>query len=389
MPKFQKSAVYSSPTANFLPARLKQTKSNGWQVVYYALNPQTEKLERVRLKLNRAISRYRTKREAMLYATEVVNAINLNLSGGWSPFFEEENARLYEKANKVIQYFLDEKERELRENTMRSYKSFARQFLKWLDKHKPNAFLSVVGHITVVQFMDDFYKRKVNPRSYNNIVKMGRAFFNWCVEKGYSKQNPFDKIKVKKVHAKARIIIPADIRNRITKHLTDTGNIGFALVLNLVYSSLIRPNEIRHIQIKHINLKEKYIEIPGNVAKNHNKRHSALSNASIRLLDKINYSAYPKNYYLIGSKLTPSEKICGNSKFTKEWAKLRSEIKLPANMQLYSLRDTGIYEMLKSGIDNLTVMQHADHHDLSTTTKYANHADKQLVDKINKLVPEF
>ncbi|MDO4727096.1 MAG: site-specific integrase [Porphyromonadaceae bacterium] len=389
MPKFQKSAVYSSPTVNFLPARLKQTKSNGWQVVYYALNPQTEKLDRVRLKLNRAISRYRTKREAMLYATEVVNTINLKLSGGWSPFFEGENARLYEKTNKVIQYFLEEKERELRENTMRSYKSFARQFLKWLDKHTPNVYLSVVGHITAVRFMDDSYKRKVNPRSYNNIVKMGCVFFNWCIEKGYSKQNPFDKIKIKKVHAKARTIIPADIRSRITEHLINTDNIGFALVLNLVYSSLIRPNEIRHIQIKHINLKEKYIEIPSNIAKNHNQRHSALSNTSVELLNKLKYSAFPKDYYLIGGKLSPSDRICGSGRFTKEWIKLRAAIKLPTNMQLYSLRDTGIYEMLKAGIDNLTVMQHADHHDLSTTTKYANHADKHLIHKINKFVPDF
>ncbi len=389
MPNFQKSAVYSCPTANFLPAKLVQTKSSGWQVVYYALNPQTERLERVRVKLNRAVSRYRTKREATIYATEVVNNLNLKLSGGWSPFFEGENARLYEKIDNVIHYFLDEKAKELRENTMRSYKSFARQFLKWLNEHAPNSYASLIGHITVVRFMDDFYIRKVNPRSYNNIVKMGRAFFNWCVEKGYSKQNPFDKIKIKKVYAKTRTIIPADVRRDITEYLNGIDNTGFALVLNLVYSSLIRPNEIRHIQIKHINLKEKYIEIPGNVAKNHRQRHSALSDASIELLYKLNYSAFPKNYYLIGNGMAPSNKMCGNGKFTKEWAKLRAKMKLPANMQLYSLRDTGIYEMLKAGIDNLSVMQHADHHDLSVTTKYANHADKHLIYKINKFVPDF
>lgn len=97
MPNFQKSVLYSNTTVNFLPAELKRTKSSGWQLIYYAKNPQSEKLERVRLKLNRAISRYRTKREAMPYAIEVVNSLNLKLSGGWSPFFEVENARLYEK----------------------------------------------------------------------------------------------------------------------------------------------------------------------------------------------------------------------------------------------------------------------------------------------------
>ncbi|MCQ2306724.1 MAG: hypothetical protein MJ000_04050 [Bacteroidales bacterium] len=45
--------------------------------------------------------------------------------------------------------------------------------------------------------------------------------------------------------------------------------------------------------------------------------------------------------------------------------------------------------MLKSGIDPFTVMQHADHHDLSMTTRYANHADTHLVETIKERVPRF
>ena len=58
-------------------------------------------------------------------------------------------------------------------------------------------------------------------------------------------------------------------------------------------------------------------------------------------------------------------------------------------MQLYSLRDTGINGMLKAGIDNLSVMQAADHHDLSMTTRYANHEDPELFERLNKLAPKF
>ncbi|KGN78241.1 hypothetical protein HW49_08815 [Porphyromonadaceae bacterium COT-184 OH4590] len=53
-----------------------------------------------------------------------------------------------------------------------------------MDKHTPSSYSSVIGYITVVRFMVDFYKRKVNPYGYNNIVITGRVFFNWCVEKG-------------------------------------------------------------------------------------------------------------------------------------------------------------------------------------------------------------
>ena len=39
--------------------------------------------------------------------------------------------------------------------------------------------------------------------------------------------------------------------------------------------------------------------------------------------------------------------------------------------------------------DPLTVMQHADHHDLSMTTRYANHADPKLIEKISENAPNF
>ena len=70
-------------------------------------------------------------------------------------------------------------------------------------------------------------------------------------------------------------------------------------------------------------------------------------------------------------------------------AKLRKELKLPANMQLYSFRDTGIFEMLKANVDDLSVMQHADHSSLDITTIYANHFDPNLNKIINEKTPEF
>ena len=75
--------------------------------------------------------------------------------------------------------------------------------------------------------------------------------------------------------------------------------------------------------------------------------------------------------------------------YRKVWDKLRNALKLPKEMQLYSLRDTGINNMLKSGIDPLTVMQAADHHDLSMTTRYANHVDPNLIQTLQDQSPMF
>lgn len=63
------------------------------------------------------------------------------------------------------------------------------------------------------------------------------------------------------------------------------------------------------------------------------------------------------------------------------WSKMREELDLPEEMQLYSLKDTGITDSLESGIPTIDVMKQAGHHDLRITTRYANHEDKKLASK--------
>ena len=68
---------------------------------------------------------------------------------------------------------------------------------------------------------------------------------------------------------------------------------------------------------------------------------------------------------------------------------MRDRLNLPLEMQMYSFRDTGIHEMLKSGIDDLSVMQHADHANLQMTTLYGNHFDPNLNNLIYEKAPKF
>lgn len=101
--------------------------------------------------------------------------------------------------------------------------------------------------------------------------------------------------------------------------------------------------------------------------------------------------SYNQNFYIFSDvhTLLPGAEPLYDSKFTKEFARLRDELHLPKTMQLYSFRDTGIFEMLKANVDDLSVMQHADHSSLDVTTTYANHYDPNLTSIINEKTPEF
>ena len=385
MPKSQKP-IDASRISQYRQAILVRTKSE-FYIEYYVIHPANGILVRKRIRLNHLRKRYKTVAEFRQMAAEMVANINAKLAGGWSPFYQTENTRLYTPIEDVIRLFLAEKERELRPSTYRTYKSFCSMFLTWCNANAPQIYASLVNRVIATKYMDYLYlERKINAVAYNNNLKQARALFNWAVQKCYVKENPFELLQKKREGNKTRIMIPEDYRKQITSYLEEKDPY-FLIVCNLVFTSLIRPKEVRIIQIKHINIAERYIRIPGENAKNHHERYAAINDT---IANRLLYTL-KKNpeYYLFGPNMLPGKEPCHESYFRKQWDKLRTALKLPVEMQLYSLRDTGINNMLKSGIDPLTVMQHADHHDLAMTTRYANHADPNLIKKIVENAPKF
>ena len=388
MPTHQIFTNTASSINGYLPAVLKEYKSR-WEIEYYVVHPQTKLLTRKQIKLNRIVSRYTRKTDARKHIAEMIITINAKLSGGWNPFFEGEDARMYEKLTVVAKVFIENRKKELRKNTIRSYDSFVNALTEWTNRNCPDIYASVFSQSQAVRYMDDlFAKKSVGVTTYNNHIKMARALFNWMKERCYTKQNPFDHIKPKPKAKKIRILIPLDIRTQLKEHLQND-NPHFLLILQLVYNCLIRPNEISLLQVKHLFLHENYIKVPGEIAKNHKTRLSAITPEISELFKELKIDTFPADYYLFSGDLKPSKEPAGSLRYGKEWAKVRKKLNLPAEMQLYSFRDTGIFDMLKSGIDDLSVMQHADHSSLDITTIYANHHDPKLIDKIYTNAPKF
>lgn len=379
------SSLYSFEL-RYLPAVLKHN-SHGWQVEYAVLNPETDQMEHKRMRLNVMRKRMRTLAEFKRAANEIIATINSRLAGGWTPFRETENTRYYTPLAVVLDAYIKDRARELRgETTMRSYRSFAKQFNEWLERTVPGCKCINFNRTLAVRFMDDYYTH-VSERTYNNMLKMARAFYTWAIEKCYAKENPFINIRSKKAGEKTRDIIPAEYRTRIKDYFEDIQP-EMVIVCQLVYTSLIRPIEIVRIKVSMLHLQDKYIEMPQDITKNGHRRVAPLSENTCRRLAQHIAHAGPDDY-LFGREWLPSEEPIFDKLFRRRWDKMRKAINLPKEMQLYSLRDTGIFDKIKSGIDPLTVMQAADHHDLAMTTRYANHFDPNMVRIISEESPDF
>ncbi len=373
-------------TVNYYPATLRHT-AHGWTIEYYVLNPSTGQMARKAVKMNRIRKRFASASEFRTYCAGVISNLNARLAGGWTPFGEEQNSRMFTPIEDVLQMYLEEKGRELRADTVINYRSFCRKLRQWVGEVCPGAQISAFNKILAVRFMDHIHAEGNSCRTYNNRLKQARAFFGWAVEKCFVKENPFSGVKTKREETKQRILIPADVRERITAYFSET-NPNYLVLCRLVFNSLVRPKEVWRLRVSDIHLDEGYVWITGEKAKTHFSRAAALTprlSADIALM----ISDARPSMYLFGHGFRPAAKPIRYQNFREEWDRMRTALGLPKEMQLYSLRDTGINEMLKAGIDPLTVMQHADHHDLAITTRYANHADPALVQTISRRAPSF
>lgn len=379
-------------TQNFLPAVVKNLPSIGYAVEYYVLDPETERPVRKRIKLSKLVRRYPNKHMKQLAAQQVADNLNAKLRGGWSPLHQAEDSRLYTPLSVFRERFLKAKEAEgCRQTTLTQYGSVTDIWLRWCeDNGHAQKYSGTFLHPEAVRYMDDVMAQGNRHRSYNNTLKVLRAFFQWGVEHCYAKENPFVGIKTLKKEKKIRILVPPESRKIISAYYAKVRP-SMNIVCQLVYSSAIRPAEILRVQLKHVNLEEHYIVIPAENAKNHHERYATLTPELVRLLTPVKREYSNGELFLFGKNedLLPDREPVNKSYFQKSWERMRRATGLPKEMQLYSLRDTGITDLLHAGMDPLTVQHHADHSSLAIQKIYTDHFDTGLNEKIYNSNVEF
>jgi len=417
--------TFSGAPTNYVPADLKHD-TNGWYIVYYDYNPIICGLERKRIKLNMLRRRCHSMAEFRVQVADIMKTINNQLIVSLAHMTKDGNIPLATLAdipaerglilqqtiqekddvNSHVRYFtpmcdmmdafLKEKKNDLRSDSYRSYNSFCNMFKKWLTKRMAGCKCIHFTEQLAVEYLDYLLHDKgVSNRTYNNNLKMGRALFAWAIKKCYLKDNPFDRQETKRVHKKTRTIIPADAQQLIDNWYK-MNNPAMRIVMRLVYTSLLRPVEISRIQIYQIDFEKHCIHMSGEKTKNWEARDARMD-AELEELLKVHIGhASTENYLFSAVTWRCGKDPMNPNRFSKEWERMRANMLdakgeriIPDEFQLYSLKDTAINGMIKSGVDDLSVMQAAGHKDLKMTRIYADHTDSHLIDDLNEAAPKF
>lgn len=371
MPNSQKITSRAKCTIfiDYKPAELRENKD--WIIVYYAKNPVTQKLEMQRLR----VPTMTNKTERLKHAKHIVTEINIKLYGGWSPFFEQ-TGKSYKSFEDAVAEFLkylnkQVKDMVFRADTLRTYTSnmnLVKQFIK--EKGVGVKFALEINKQFVVQYLDWIYIDRGNsPRTRNNHLTFMKLFCSYLVNRGVLVENSAVGILPMKTPPKNREVFPPEIKEKIQQELATYTN-GFNALCLMTYFCFVRNTELGKMKVNTVNLKENYIFLSKEISKNKKDEFVTIPTQYLPIITKHILNANPDHYLFSSDDFKTGLKQMPVRKIATAWEKIRDRLKLDSKYQFYSLKDTGITDLLNSGVPAIKVRDQARHYDIKITEIY-------------------
>ena len=216
-------------------------------------------------------------------------------------------------------------EKRVSENTIKSYDNDLSQFLIFSEKYENNRKLSSIDNKTIRAWIIELSTKNLSNKSINRKIASIKSFFKFLIKRQIIKKNPSTLVK----SLKAKQTLPLFLKEKDHVGLFKTINLSNTLdetrsdlILELLYGTGIRINELINLKSKNLDLirneikvlgkrnKERILPINQNIVSkaklylNHKKRKSSKSEF-VFLTDKGN-KLYPMMVYRIVKKCLSS-----------------------------------------------------------------------------------
>ena len=216
-------------------------------------------------------------------------------------------------------------EKRVSENTIKSYNNNLSQFLTFSEKYENNRKISSIDNKTIRAWIIELSTKNLSNKSINRKIASIKSFFRFLIKRQIIKKNPSTLVK----SLKAKQTLPLFLKEKDLISLFKTINISNTLdearsdlILELLYGTGIRINELINLKSKNLDLirneikvfgkrnKERILPINQNIVSkaklylNHKKRKFSKSEF-VFLTDKGN-KLYPMMVYRIVKKCLSS-----------------------------------------------------------------------------------
>ncbi len=362
----------------YTPAQVRESKGCIY-LEFYAFDPEQGKMRRKRIKTNHGLNGLTNRRK---YAKEVAARVNDQLRHGWNPWIAQdvENLSLFSDAAERYENHIEKMYDAgyFRKETYAGYKSYLKMMRKFISEKHPIYYCFQFNKHFCNDFLDwVFVERDNTAQTRNNYLNFLRVFSGFLVEKDYLKTRPTDGINPisKRLFEKERTCIPADVVGKIAGWCMEKDP-HFLFACYLLYYSFIRPVEMTRLKVSYFRLKDCTLRIPSDDSKNHKTQTVTLPKKVVLYGIEIGVFSAPMDDYVFSHGLKPGPEQIDPKHFRDHWEKVRKALKLKKEWKFYSLKDTGITEMLRNDITPIDVRDQARHSSLSITEIYTDHASK-------------
>jgi len=348
-----------------------------WYIGFNAFDPSKGAMHRKKIKLN-FIEKIGERRK---YADGLIKRLNVKLENGWNPWVESENGKAYHTFDEVCEHYKKYIEKlhldgVHRKDTYVSNMSYMRNIQQFNNQRKNKiTYIYQFDGLFIDDMLEYIYIERDNcAQTRNNYLGFARTFSSFLVQHRYVKVKPSEGMPMisKKKIKKQRIIIAEKDMIKLKEYL-DLKNKNYLLASYLLHYCFIRPTEMSQLKIENISLINQTLYIDESISKNRTSGVITLPAKVIHLMIELKLFDYPGDYYIFSDKCKPGKIMKSEKQFRDFWQNhVRKDLKFTKSYKFYSLKDTGITNMLRK-MDKISVRDQARHASILTTDMYTPH----------------
>lgn len=382
--------------------------NGNWFVYYSVFDPAKGKMKAFRIydgfkKLNTEAERYK-------HATKLIRKWKLKLLKGWNPFFEQDKV----KYASLIRYETDARRGQHVIDSTRNFEYYSSRYLHFVKniiKREPSTYTSYKSKLRIFgQFLSKKGIDKVNVRFYNQdtikdfneyLIKergldgkslndynetLNRFWKHLINEEKSLTHNPVTGIRRYKETPVHHLAFNLHQINMLRNAIEPVNPIVW-LKLKMLYSTLLRPNELRLIQMKHFSWSDGTIRLPADIAKNDRARMITIPDHLYTELIMKGYDKYPDEFYFSTSGSEPGPKHASKNFLYNKFKHYLVTLNFQKGYTLYSWKHTGVQMMKRSGIDNMYIKAQLGHASYDQMLPYIEEMMTQGNDDIRHKAP--
>ncbi len=246
--------------------------------------------------------------------------------------------------------------------------------VKTLKEFFGDCDLTEIDKVRITEYCGLRRKAGKSPGTINRALAWLSFFSNWCIERGYLKENPTPKMLIE---PDSRIVILSSRQVRELLYACDPRQ--KLLVMLGIYTGM-RRGEILKLQWSRVDLDNGFIRLEGKDTKAKRNREITMPDDLLKFLQGVR-SENPNSVYVIEYKGKPIKS------FKKIWLKLRQ--KLPFAMQeklrFHDLRHVFATILRMQGTELHEIKELMGHQSLAMTQRYAHFNGRVQRKTVNRI----